>query len=194
MARPREFDKDKVIEQAMMLFWAQGYEATSVRDLQKATGISSSSMYEVFGDKRNIFLVALARFCELERARIMQMASDIPSPQMFIEELFASLEVLAQPNSRAQGSMAFNAMVEFGTLDADVTRLLLEHYYGIGEIIARVIAQGQSTGAIASQEDATNLAYTILTTIQGVAIIKGAQPDFAYGLTISRIVLKLLDS
>src|SRR5690554_1038604 len=101
MARPREFDKDEVIERAMLLFWEQGYEATSIRDLKKAMGISSSSMYEVFGDKRGIFLLALARFCELERGRIAQMAADAPTPQHFIEQLFATIEVITQPTPRA---------------------------------------------------------------------------------------------
>jgi TetR/AcrR family transcriptional repressor of nem operon len=65
MARQREFNKEEVLEQAMMVFWVQGYEATSVRDLQAATGISSSSMYEAFGDKRRLFLATLARYCAL---------------------------------------------------------------------------------------------------------------------------------
>ena len=44
MARIREFNKDEVIDRAMMLFWAQGYEVTSIRDLKETMGISSSSM------------------------------------------------------------------------------------------------------------------------------------------------------
>ena len=59
MARPRGFDEDKVIKKAMTIFWKQGYEATSIRDLEEATGLSRISIYNTFGDKEGLFLRAL---------------------------------------------------------------------------------------------------------------------------------------
>lgn len=194
MARKREFDKDQVLDRAIQLFWAQGYETTSIRDLIDAMQISSSSMYEVFGDKRGIYLAALARFCTLERAQISQMAADAPTPQQFIQQLFATLEAVVQPDSRAYGSLAFNAMVEFGTRDPDVTKLLLDHYFGIAEIITGVLAEAQRLGSIANQQAPQHLAYTILSTLQGVATLKGVKPDFAYAGAITQVILTLIDS
>ena len=54
MARPREFDEATVLEAAMHCFWAQGYEATSVRDLAAQMGITGASLYNAFGDKRSL--------------------------------------------------------------------------------------------------------------------------------------------
>lgn len=190
MARPREFDKDQVIERAMLMFWEQGYEATSIRNLIETMGISSSSMYEAFGDKRGVFLAALARFCELERARITQMAQDAPTPEAFIERLFGSLDEVV--NSRAQGSLAFNTMVEYGTRDTDITELLLTHYLGIAEIIADLIRTGQQQGTVASQQEPMHLAYAILSALHGVATVKGVKPDFAHARAISQVIVKLL--
>jgi TetR/AcrR family transcriptional regulator, transcriptional repressor for nem operon len=194
MARPREFNKDDVIERAMLLFKTQGYEATSIRDLKTAMGISTSSMYEVFGDKRGVFLAALARFCEWELARIDQMARDVPRPQRFIRQLFTTVEDAVLTNSQDQRSLAFNTMVEFGTVDAEVTKLLLKHYFAIAEIIADVLARGQRDGTITSKEPPLHLAYTILSALQGVATVKGVQPDFAYVDAVTHVILKLLDS
>lgn len=59
MARPREFDEDKVIKKAMTIFWERGYDATSIRDLEAATGLSRISIYNTFGDKEGLFLRAL---------------------------------------------------------------------------------------------------------------------------------------
>jgi TetR/AcrR family transcriptional repressor of nem operon len=193
MPRHREFDQNKVLEQAMLLFWAQGYEATSIRDLTAATGISSSSMYEVFGDKRRLYLTALEQYCGLERERIAQMAQQTATPQDFVHQLFATVEVVTQPQMPTQGSMAFNAMVEFGTRDADVTRLLLAHYVHLAELIATVLAQAQHDHCIRTQEDPLHLAYTILTTLQGLVTIKGVKPDFAYTQAIANLMLSLLE-
>ncbi len=192
MARSKEFSKDKVIEQAMRLFWEKGYEATSIRDLQKITGISSSSMYEAFGDKRGLYLAALERFCQYERQRIAQMAQEAASPQIFIEQLFVTLEAVNTPATFLHGSLAFKAMVEFGTLDSDITALLLTHYFGISEIIAETLKRGQSDGSITTQADPLHLAYTILSTLQGVATLKEVKPDFAFTPSIAQIILQLL--
>src|ERR1035438_3896735 len=62
MGRPREFDTDAGLEKAMRLFWAKGYEGTSVADLTEALGISRPSLYAAFGDKQSLFRAALERY------------------------------------------------------------------------------------------------------------------------------------
>lgn len=192
MARPREFDKQDVINRAMLVFWERGYEATSIRDLIDVMGISSSSMYEAFGDKRGVFLAALEHFCELERGQIARMAEDSASPELFIQGLFGSIEAAVQSKSPAQGSLAFNTMVEYGTRDPGVTELLLTHYFGIAAIIADVIRQGQAQGTVASRQDPLHLTYAILSALHGVAAVKGVKPDFPHVAAITQVVVKLL--
>ncbi|MBK8031322.1 MAG: TetR/AcrR family transcriptional regulator [Chloroflexi bacterium] len=192
MPRPREFDRDDVINRALRLFWERGYEATSIRDLIDATGISSSSMYEAFGDKRGLFLVVLARFCAWERERIAQMALAAASPEQFVSGLFGSIEDAVQPTATAQGSLAFNTMVEFGTRDPDVTELLLAHHAGITQIVADVLRAGQVAGTVTSQQHPLELAYAIVSALHGVATVKGVKADFPYAAAITRVILRLL--
>ena len=55
MARPVEFDEDKVLTNAMEQFWKEGYEASSVRKLLDCTGINRGTLYNSFGDKDTFF-------------------------------------------------------------------------------------------------------------------------------------------
>src|SRR6266702_5721205 len=60
--RPREFDREAALEQAIDVFWRHGYEATSVSDLTAAMGINPPSLYAAFGDKEKLFLEAVERY------------------------------------------------------------------------------------------------------------------------------------
>ena len=55
MGRTAAFDRDTVITNARNLFWTRGYEATAVPDLEKATGLKRSSLYNTFGSKKGLF-------------------------------------------------------------------------------------------------------------------------------------------
>ncbi len=59
VGRPKEFDEETALEQAMEVFWANGYEATSVQTLLDAMGINRGSMYDTFGDKHALFSQAI---------------------------------------------------------------------------------------------------------------------------------------
>jgi len=60
--RPRSFDRDQALEQAMEVFWSKGFESASMADLTAAMGINPPSLYSAFGDKEQLFLEAVERY------------------------------------------------------------------------------------------------------------------------------------
>jgi len=62
MARPKKFNEDDVIDKAVKVFWAKGYEAASIQDLIDAMGIQRGSLYGTFGGKQSLFLKSLKRY------------------------------------------------------------------------------------------------------------------------------------
>ena len=68
VGRPRSFDPDVVLDQAMAVFWKQGFEGTGMPDLEQATGLGRQSLYGAFGDKRTLF----ARVVEHYFARVLK--------------------------------------------------------------------------------------------------------------------------
>lgn len=57
--RQKVFDRGVALEAAMLVFWEQGFEQTSIDDLARAMKLSTSSLYSTFGDKEALFLSAL---------------------------------------------------------------------------------------------------------------------------------------
>jgi AcrR family transcriptional regulator len=60
--RPRTFDPDTALRQALNLFWERGYEGTSINDLAQAMGIASPSIYACFGSKEELFRQVMALY------------------------------------------------------------------------------------------------------------------------------------
>jgi Transcriptional regulator len=69
MARTKEFDEDQALFSAMHVFWELGYDGASLPDILAGTGLSRSSLYETFGDKRALFLKTLQLYTLQSRAR-----------------------------------------------------------------------------------------------------------------------------
>ena len=60
--RPRAFEADTALAQAMEVFWSDGFAATSLDDISAATGLNRPSLYGAFGDKRALYLQAYGQY------------------------------------------------------------------------------------------------------------------------------------
>ncbi|SFI88993.1 TetR/AcrR family transcriptional regulator [Bradyrhizobium sp. Gha] len=68
MGRPREFDADIALDQAMEVFWRHGYEGATIAQLTEAMGINPPSLYACFGNKEGLLKAALDRYTKLRAA------------------------------------------------------------------------------------------------------------------------------
>lgn len=68
--RPRAYDPDEVLEQALEVFWQKGFAATSLDDLVEATGVNRPSLYAGFGDKEALYIKAMAFYQNRLRAQL----------------------------------------------------------------------------------------------------------------------------
>lgn len=78
MGRPREFDLDQALDQALEVFWRNGYEGASVAELTQAMGISPPSLYAAFGNKEGLFRKVLDRYVA-QRTLFWQNAQAVPT-------------------------------------------------------------------------------------------------------------------
>lgn len=76
MARTRAFDTDEVVQAARDVFWTLGYDAAAMPDLERATGLGRSSLYNAFGSKRGLFDAAVQSYLdEVVRPRLVAVAA-----------------------------------------------------------------------------------------------------------------------
>ena len=65
MARPREFDSEEVLDRVALAFLEGGLQDTSMRQLERLTGVKQVSLYNAFGSKEGLFLAAFDRYTKL---------------------------------------------------------------------------------------------------------------------------------
>ena len=77
MARPKNYQRETVLEQALEVFWSKGYAATSLSDLIEATGLNKRSLYNEFGNKEEMFLAVLGHY-QNQRKAVLELLTHQP--------------------------------------------------------------------------------------------------------------------
>ena len=114
MARPREFDEEEVIDKAVEVFWAKGYEATSMQDLIDAMGIQRGSLYGTFGGKQNLFLKSLKRYSVTVVKKLLEILESKPSAVESIELFFSQLVEHLLTAGELRSCLVTNSAIERG--------------------------------------------------------------------------------
>ncbi|CAL9465756.1 TetR/AcrR family transcriptional regulator [Streptomyces sp. enrichment culture] len=171
MARPKEFDPEAAVDQAMEVFWRKGYAATSPQDLVDALSIGKGSLYNTFGSKRGLFLRALRRYRDTQTAALTE-ALGRPGPVK--ERLRATLTALAEtdladPDQR--GCLGVNSATELAGTDkeaAELTRRMLDL---TEDAFRALVEEGLRTGEISSRHDPADLAALLMNTVVGMRVV-----------------------
>jgi TetR/AcrR family transcriptional regulator, transcriptional repressor for nem operon len=119
--RPRRHSPAEVMEAAKNTFWERGYEATTVSDLEQATGLNRSSLYLHFGPKRALFARALDRYMETFVEPLVR-GIVVPSPGLEgIMSFFSTVKalLLADPDLGRRGCLVVNAIACLPDSDAE---------------------------------------------------------------------------
>ncbi|HYO40118.1 MAG TPA: TetR/AcrR family transcriptional regulator [Nocardioidaceae bacterium] len=116
MARPRAFDELEVLTAAMHAFRRRGFSDISVAELEHATGLRTSSLYNAFGDKAGLFRRALDHYvASLVASRLAEYAGPDASLDD-LEQLFLTL--FSAPYDDGYGCLVVNSAAEFGSGDS----------------------------------------------------------------------------
>lgn len=169
MARPREFDRNEVLEKAMQVFWTKGFERTSVRDLVAAMGINRGSLYDTFGDKEALYLTALERYCSSE-ARPMPTGCDGESALSVIRRYF-EMVANARPRARKRGCFISNTITEFSSQGSAITQTARAGVERIEAALAKLVIQAQAEGDIRRSHDPYKLARFLTSSLNGLRLM-----------------------
>ena len=170
MGRPREFDTDAALEKAMRLFWAKGYEGTSVADLTDALGISRPSLYAAFGDKQSLFRAALERYAA-GPAGYVDTAIAQPTARKVAEHLLRGAADLQASSRNPGGCLTVNGAIACGDEAEPVRQALNEHRLATVALLCRRFEQAKAQHDLPQDSDPAALARFLGAVVYGMAVL-----------------------
>lgn len=176
MARPREFDEQAVLDAAVRCFWAQGYGATSIKDLIDHTGLSSASLYNAYGDKSALFQSALAHYVQRSIGGRIQHCESLP-PRDAVEVFFQDIVRRSLADGERKGCMVVNSALELAPHDPAVRQSVAEVLHRIESFFRSCIERGQADGSITCSQPAVAMAQHFLSVLMGVRVLARVRPE-----------------
>jgi AcrR family transcriptional regulator len=178
MGRPREFDTDKALDEAMEVFWRHGYEGATIAELTDAMKINPPSLYAAFGSKEGLLKAALDRYSE-KREGFMREVLNMPTARDVVEHMLLRIvDTQTDPDNPpgcllvagglACGAGAENVPFELASRRARTENQLRERF-----------VRAKEEGDLAPDADPAALARYLSAVIAGMGVLasSGASRD-----------------
>jgi TetR/AcrR family transcriptional repressor of nem operon len=193
MARPKEFDPERALARAMNLFWRLGYENASLEALMKEMGIARQSLYDTFGDKRALYLKAIAHYRDQTNNQMQKMLNETP----FVEDGFAALLYGLAAETRDQherGCLLLSANLQRDPKDAVVRDFLRDNQARVEAIFLLALGRAQKQRELSPKDDLAALARFFVVTIQGMRAMARLNSDKKALEQVARVALAVFNS
>ena len=177
----------------MRLFWAKGYAATGLAELQEQMGIGRKSLYDTFGNKRQLFIKALQLYSDSVVRRIFSELNKEGSPLGNVRRVMRTLqEHHSMPEST--GCLLGVSMAQCRTNDAEMAEILRHHIKGVEEAFYKTFKRAQDMGELDGNTNIRDLARLYMGIAQGLALIGRVQDAPAVPRSIVNAALATLET
>ena len=193
MARNKAFDESQVLDKAVELFWTNGYHSTSANDLVDGLGLSRSSLYGTYGDKRSLFIQALKRYKHEFADGVIKMFQETKDVK---KTLLTVLQLIIDQDCKAvnpKGCFMVNTATELSGSDPEIAKIIDANRLDFENVIKDALLLGQQRGQISSKQDAKALARYFVNIFFGLRVSIKSNNNPKILKDIIKVSLSVLD-
>lgn len=192
MARPRAFNEEEIIDKAVQIFWAKGYEATSIQDLVNAMGIQRGSLYGTFGSKQNLFIKSLNRYSVTVVSKLLEILESKPSAIKSIELFFSQLVEHLLTAGELRSCLVTNSAIERGIRDEETKQLVLKLLNALEDGFYKTLLRAKKNDELATELDLKDVASYLTSSMQGLLVMGKVCSDRSVLEGINQVTLSIL--
>ena len=167
--RPREFDTEKALDVALLLFWQRGYEGTSLAALTESMGINMPSLYAAFGNKEELFKKVLDRYLE-KPASYLPKALTASTARDAAENLLCGAIDMVTNRSHPDGCLLVQGALASGPMTENVRAELARRRAMAESAVRRRFERAIAERDLPKSVDAARLARYMITVIWGLSV------------------------
>ncbi|MBF25723.1 MAG: hypothetical protein CMP49_04315 [Flavobacteriales bacterium] len=178
MPRNKTFNEDAVIEEAMHLFWKEGFHSTSIQDLVHHLGVNRASLYDTYGDKEGLFNKCYQLYKSLLKSKFDELFSNTLDYKAAFNNLFQFVinEVCLSNGNR--GCFISNTYSELlPSKDKDVYKILNDTRDFLTNLLKEKIILAKEKKCISQNTDVDKLAVSIYSSLVGITILSKLDVD-----------------
>lgn len=176
--RPRKFDTDKAVAQAMLVFWKKGYEGTTIGDLTAAMCISRPSLYAAFGNKEGLFKQALDHYRNDPASYVNRALAEPTAREAFAALLEGVISLVTDPERPGGCLFVCGALASSEESESIRDEVAARRIAGENDILVR-FRRASAEGDLPPDADPKILAKLAATLLWGLSVqaVNGATPD-----------------
>ncbi len=165
--RPRSFDREEVLDAAVLVFWEKGYDGASITELTEAMDINRPSLYATFGSKRELFIQAIDRYAATRGNRAFSAFRFEPDNRKAIASFFEASIACATEDGKPRGCLINIVATEAAENDAELRDKLSRMFSRTDTAIAERLKanqDGQPSG-VHDPEGLARMAHSVTHSI-----------------------------
>ena len=188
----KTFDTNIAIDRATQVFWAKGYESTSLADLLKATQINKGSFYNAFGSKKSLFTQSLTKYDKESRRAAITQLSALNDPVVAISHFFDMVLDECVNDKDYKGCFIINTALDSPNHDVDIQSIVKTAMMELQAFFEAQVRLGVSTGVIPSDKDPDATAKSLVAQLVGLRVLARGVFDIDSLTTIKSQALNLI--
>lgn len=169
MGRHREFDVDKALDAALLVFWQKGYEGSSYEDLTRATGVARPGLYSAFGNKEAFFRRALDRY-DRRYMDFMSEALKARTTREVVREILEGSIAVQTLDGESRGCLGVNGALACSEGGEPIRQELIARRNSAQTALHTRLEAAKKQGELPPSADCAMLATYVMTINQGMAV------------------------
>ena len=192
MGRPRRFDCDIALDQAMDVFWRHGYEGATIAQLTEAMGINPPSLYAAFGSKEGLLKAALDRYTA-RRAAWMDEVLSAPSAREVAARMLTGVADKQTDPANPPGCLLVQGGIACGSGSASVPFELAARRAQTEEQLRDRFARARDEGDLKPSADPAALARYISAVTVGMGVMASSGADREALREVAAVAIKAIE-
>lgn len=193
MGRPREFDAETALDQAMEVFWRHGYEGATIAQLTEAMGINPPSLYACFGNKEGLLKAALDRYTKLRNVWMDEVVA-APTAREVAERMLMGIADKQTDPANPPGCLLVQGGIACGTGSENVPFELAARRAENEDQLRERFVRAKAEGDLKDTADAAALARYVSAVAVGMGVMASSGADREALRQVASVALQAVEA